>query len=813
MNRHYVNAALHSLGRSPAYTVISLLGLAVAFASILLIGAYVRTELTHDRWVPGYEDVYRLGKTVRLGGNSLLSDSGGPAEGLWLKQDIPEVQAVARLLPSERPMSLRSHEVEIFTTVVWADPAIFGVLPFPLLAGDHASALQDSDSLVISRSLARQLLGTEQAVGQVVEVDGRPMRITAVLDALPGPSHLSIDALASSSSTHSGMAVKGGGRAGWGSVHTYLRTTPGSIAAVRDALPSLVDRHVSAADLRGLVPPERMSSVYSYELQPLSGLHMAPRKDLVVPYATDIFEPSGDMSLVLALSAIAVLILLLATANFVNIMSARAAQRAMEVGMRKVVGASRWQLVGQFVGESTTLAAAGAVIGILAGLLCLSGFGAYLDRDLPPSFLADPLLASGLLLAFLLAGVLGGIYPGLVMSAFRPAQVLRGAATHATRAGALRHALVIFQFALLIVLVVAVMVIGRQVSFLVHGNFRVDTDQLLYVHTPCSDALKDRIAALPGALGVACTDETLLGLDGAPVVPASLPDGTPFTFNVVGVGPGALELLGVKLLAGRLPASLATTPAPQQGNAQAPGGVLVNYAAVRGLRLGSPEEAIGQPMPGSLGPPPPIIGVVDDFPLRSLRDSIGPVVFRPAGRPSLLLVRLDGEDIQQTLRDIERVWKTSGDAGPFRRFRSQFHDQYVRHMYEDIARMKQLCMVFSIIAAFIAALGIYGLSALAVEHGAAGVGVRKVFGASRSDILQLLLWRFTAPVLVASLLAWPVSYWVMRRWLEGFAYRIDLAPWIFLAASATAMTVALAAVIGHALQLSRVRPVVALRHR
>lgn len=810
MARHYVNAALHSLSRSPAYAIISLLGLAVAFASLLLIGAYVRSELTHDQWVPRHEDVYRLHKVVAYSGQALATNSMAAAEPLWLKQDVTELEAVARLHP--RTQKLRRDDLELYTTVVWADPEIFRVLPFPILAGDRTSPLEDSDAIVISRAMARRLLGTEQAVGETIEVDGRPMRVTAVLDALPGPSHLAIDVLASGNSTHSGLAVEGSGRSGWGPVYAYVRTAPGSVAAVRNALPALIDRHVSAdtPEMRGIPPPDRTSEIFSYELHPLSDLHMLRQKDLLALNPSDVFEPIGDMNLVLALSAIALLILLVATANFVNIMSARAARRSVEVGMRKVSGASRMQLVRQFIGESTVLAAAGAIVGLVAGLLCLRGFGAYLDRDLPPSFLLDPVLAVGLMLCVLLPGVLGGIYPGLVISSFRPALILRGAATLAARAGVLRHASVVFQFALLIVLVVAVLVIGRQVAFLVQDNFRVDTDQLLYVHVGgrCTDALKDRIDALPGARGAACAEESLIDLNGARVVPAALPDGTPFRFHIVSVGPGALELLGLKPLAGRFPSGFLTDPSAQQdGFAR---GVLVNNAAVRGLRLDSPDAAIGQPFPGSLGLPPPIAGVVDDFPMRSLREPIGPVMFQPQGHTSLLLVKVSAEAIQETLREIERVWKSIGVDGPFR---SQFHDQYVQRLYEDVARMKRLCIVFSMIAAFIAALGIYGLSALAVEHGAAGIGVRKTFGASRSDILQLLLWKFTTPILVASLLAWPVSYWVMRRWLEGFAYRIDLAPGIFLAASGAALVVAVAAVIGHALQLSRVRPVVALRHR
>lgn len=808
MSRHYVSAALHSLGRSPASTSISLLGLAVAFASLLLIGAYVRTELTHDQWIAGHENVYRLHKSMRFDGNGLASDTGSPAEGLWLKLDIPEVEAVARLRP--RTQKLRSDAVEIFTEVVWADPEIFQVLPLPLLAGDPASALRSSDSIVISQALARRLLGTEQVTGRMIEVDGEPMRITAVLDALPGPSHLSLDALASGNSRKSGLAVEDGGRIGWDTVHSYVRIAPGSLSRVHDALPLLVDRRVSSGDMGGLPPIERMSSVFSYELQPLSSLHMEPHRVVGVSQS-EMIEPTGNMRLVLALSAIGLLILLLAMANFVNLMSVRATQRAMEVGMRKVTGASRLQLVLQFVGESTALAAAGATVGILAGLLCLPGFGAYVDRDLPPSFLADPVLAAGLLLALVLTGLLGGIYPGLVISSFRPAQILRGAATHAARAGALRHGLVTFQFALLIVLVVSVLVISRQVTFLVQMNSRTDADQLLYVDVGgrCG-ALKERVGALPGALEVACAEKWLLGLEGARVVPETLPDGTPFTYHVLDVGQEALELLGVKLLAGRFPAHAAATPGSAQGDGTAANGLLINHAAVRALGFSSAEAAIGQPPVRQMSGGVLITGVVDDFPTGSLRAPIGPVVFRKGGFEFLLLVKLRADLIQQTVRDIEQMWKDSGSDKPFS---SQFHNQYVQRLYDDVTHMKQLCTIFSIIAAFIAALGIYGLSALAVEQSAVGIGVRKAFGASRADILRMLLWRFTAPILVASLLAWPISWWIMRRWLEGFAYRIELSPGILLAASASALAVALAAVIGHALQLARVRPVVALRHR
>ena len=452
--------------------------------------------------------------------------------------------------------------------------------------------------------------------------------------------------------------------------------------------------------------------------------------------------------MVIVLASIAVLILLVATSNFVNILTARAAGRAVEIGVRKMAGATRLDCVVQFIGESMALAAVGALAGVAAGMVLLRGFGGFLNRDLVPAFAADPPLVACLAVALLATGVLGGLYPGMVMSSFRPAQVLKGLVMQAARRGIMRKLLVVFQFALLIVLVVAVLVMGRQISFVMQGNFRVDTEHLLFVEAACTVTLTARLGAVSGVRGAACADRSLLGMEGSAIVPATLPDGTAFKFNVVGVGPGALELHGLKPLAGRFHSDRSAT-APED----IPAGVVIDHAALRGLRLGSPADAIGKPLPGSVGTPPEVIGVVDDFPLRSLRDPVGPLVFRPAYRPALAVVKLDGHDIPQTLRGIEQVWKSSGDAGPLK---SQFHAQFVRAQYEDIGRLRKLCMAFSLVTAFIAALGLYGLSALAIEQSAAGIGVRKAFGAGRADILGLLLWQFLKPVLVASLLAWPL---------------------------------------------------------
>lgn len=793
---HYLRAAAGNLTRNLGYALISLLGLAVAFATLFLITAYVKDELTHDAWIPGHADVYRLAKTARFGQQVLKGDASDAVEALWLKQDIPEVRNVVRLWPEER--GVRSGSIEFSNTVVWADPELFKVLPLRTFDGSADRALEDPDGIVISRALARNLFGTERVIGRSLEIDRKfTARVTAVLEDFPGASHLSIDLIASSRSSHSPFAAQSRGRINFGPVYAYVRLAPGTLEAVRSALPALVDRHVSAADLPGVDPGARMSEMWTYDLQPISGIHMIPAQDRLVPLPTDLFTPAGDRLVVMALAAVAILVVLVAAANFINIMTAMAVRRATEVGVRKVSGARRSDLVVQFMGESTLLATVAALVGVAAGLYYLPTFGAFLNRELSFDHVLNPVMAVSMLGMTLLVGALGGFYPALVLSALRPALVLNGDGTPLARTGTMRSALVVFQFVLLIVLVVVVTVISRQIAFVTNSKFGLDTDQLLFVNAPCNDALRDRMNVVPGVRGAACADRSVLGMDGAAPVPATLPDGTPFRFNVVGIGPGALELYGLRPLAGRFDGQ----------------GVIINQAALRGMRFSTPEHAIGQPLtPGSVGDPPPIIGVVADFPLRSLRDPIGPVVFkvRPAVSRSLLMIKLSGENLGESLQAIDRVWKESASGPPPK---SQFYNQLVQRQYEDIIRMKEMGVVFSVIATIIAGLGLYGLSALAIEQRALEIGIRKSLGASKGDISRLLLWQFMLPALLANLFAWPVAYLVMRRWLEGFAYRADLNWSVFLAASAIALVVALAAVAGHAFQLARLRPIVALRHR
>jgi putative ABC transport system permease protein len=824
MLKHYIMAAIRGGYRNFSFTLISLLGLAVAFSAMVLIGAYVRGELTYEKWIPNYENIYRLAKTASFAPQQTLKgDASGPIEALWLKQDIPEVKAVVRMWPEER--GLRNGQIEIISTVVWADPELFEVLALPLHAGNPELALADPDSILLTRDTARSLFGTDNVIGKTVEIDRKfTGRITGVLEDFPGASHLELRVIASSRSSHSPFADPRAPQSiGFGPVYTYLKLSPNSLATVQSSLPSLIDLHVSASDVRGIPPGTKMSTIFTYDLQPIVSIHILPQEDRLVPQATDMFGAPGDLTVVLALTAVAALILLVAAVNFVNFMLARAAQRSVEIGVRKISGASRVNLIVQFMGEATALSIVGAILGIIVGLIFLPAFGAFLNRHLYFFGPADLILPTSILVLAVLVGCLAGVYPALAMSAFHPVTVLRGLPSSVASAGLLRKALVAFQFTVLIVLVVAVTVINRQTKYVLQNNFSLDTDQLLFIDAECKDSLRNRIAALPSVRGVSCAERAILGMDGANPVPATLPDGTSFQFHMVGIDAGALELYGLKPLAGRfLEMEAASATSSSAGGAERvaatrnvsglsapPFGVVINESALRGLRYGTPQEAIGKVLPGSVGQGPQIIGVVADFPLRSLRDPIGPLVFRPAYNPTYMIVKLAGQTVGQKLEAIEQVWKDFGNGRPLK---SRFYSQFVQSQYEDIARAQQLCTLFSVIAALVAGLGLYGLSALAVRQRAMEIGVRKIYGASREGIVRLLLWQFTLPVLFASLIAWPLSYLLMGRWLQGFAYRIDMVWWMFAAASVLAVLVAAISVLGHAMRLARLQPADAIRH-
>lgn len=811
MFSNYLSAALRNLLRSRLYAAINIAGLAVGFAAALLIALFIRDELSFEHWMPGFEQTYIVRSEYEGPMGSLAFDRSEVRMAEWLRSDFSSIESAARLSKTpiaEPPIAgIRHGDVEGNERFYWADPNIFAVLPLPAIAGDLSTALERPDGLVLTRRMGRKYFGRDDPIGETIELDRQhSMTVTAVLADLPSDTHLNFDFLASGKAAFSDLTrldglppLRGGMQA-----FTYFRLKPGAdIAQVRNAMPEFLERHGVTASIK---PATDTGAKITFPLFPIADIHLS--KGML----NFLMKPRGNPTTVYALGAVGFLLILVAGINFVSLMTARAARRAVEVGIRKVSGAMRRQLALQFIGESVIYVSIGLALatGLVAALL--PGFNAYLQRDsIALDLWRDGLLA--LLGAALVIGVLAGIYPAVVLPSFHPAAVLKGGAIKNVGSAAVRRGLVVLQFALLIGLLLASLIVFRQTSFAFNEGMRLDSSETLLVRTTCAAPFKERVRQLQGVRAAACSSAMALNYE-RQVADIPRADGTAVPLDLAVVDFGFFELYGVSPAAGRLFSR-------DQGldSGDSPSSMIINETAARKFGFASNQAAIGQSIELSAGMARntplhagayQIVGVVPDVSVDAVHEQINPAAYFTSPRGHQFLnIKLRGENIPETLAAIDQAWARTGEPRAITR---TFLDQRVQELYLDITRQSQLFRLFSGIAVFIAGLGLFGLSAFTAETRTKEIGIRKAMGAGRTNILKLLLWEFSKPVLWANLIAWPVGYWTMRRWLEGFAYHIDLTPGMFVAASALALVIALLTVASHAALVARAQPATALRY-
>jgi putative ABC transport system permease protein len=802
MLRSYLAAALRHLARNQLYAWINIIGLAIGFAAAILITAFVWHERSFEHFLPGYESIYRLSAEVNIGkpGASSTDDLKGPIVE-QLRLDFPQIRRIASLRNDYFSNSLRHGNVEaVEPGFWWADPDIFEVLPLAAAAGDLRTALERPDGLVLTRRMARKYFGTELPLGQTIEIDHeRTMRVTAVLEDLPSNTHLNAEIFGSARAlppTPAGFVFR---------CYVYLRLAPGASAeALRAALPAFVDRNSpgqsgKASDTRG------------YSLIPIGDIHLRPTGRFAM-------KPGGDPRLLRAIAIVGLLVLLAAAINYINLMTARSSRRAVEVGVRKAAGGSRGDLMRQFIGESVMYCLIGMMFAVALAELLLPWLNGFLDRSIVFEYW-HPLWLVGLLGLVLVVGTLAGIYPALVLSAFRPATVLKGVGPQAAGSGRLRQLFVVLQFAILIGLILATGVINLQTAFGLREGLRFDKDQLLSILVPPTDCLGSvfarRVGALPGVRGTACSMEFLVNYQTQQYRTA---DGREVALNSTYIDPGLFELLGLAPVAGRFfsqDRASDVIAGIQERDSTTIYHTVVNETAARQLGFADPAAAIGQIFTSITDAKPgtrrEIIGVVQDFAHNSVRVPIDPVFYddiAPYGNQ--LNVKLRGTSVPETLQAIDQLWKQMAPLpAPITR---QFYDQYTQTLYRDLERQSTLFSLFAAIALLLAGLGLFGLAAFTVERRTREIGIRKALGAATGDIVRLLLWQFTRPVLWANLIIWPLAAWLMTRWLRTFAYHIDLPLWLFPATGVATLTIALLTVSVHSILVARAKPVAALRY-
>ncbi|NBC16737.1 MAG: FtsX-like permease family protein [Bacteroidetes bacterium] len=802
MLRNYLTIALRHLRRHPGYAAINVVGLAVGMACCLLILLFVRDELSYDRFHDNAERVYRI---VSDWGDFSVPATSWPVVSR-LEDDFPQIEAHARLLQTD---GLVRYGDESFVEehLFAANPAVFDVFSFPLRQGDPATALSRPFTTVITPEIAEKYFGDADPMGQTLRVDNQyDLEVTGVLEPIPAASHVHPDFFLSWSTLDAALDYSEAMADNWGAngIYTYLLLPENADPTTLEAqFPDFVDRH-AGSDWNGA----------TLLLQPLTDIHLHSHHNSEI-------EPNGNIAYVYVFSIIAAFVLLIAGINFVNLSTARSAERAKEVGVRKSMGAQRGQLVRQFLAESVVLAVLALVLAVALVALALPAFRALSGKALDVGVLTDGFTLAAFAATTLVVGVLAGAFPAFVLSRFQPVRVLRGRLRQGRGGGWLRKGLVTFQFAVSVVLIVGTAVVYTQLDYLRSARLGFDQERVVMVpmqggddvHLPRYDAFRQALAQQPGVEAVSASSEglpsELLNGTGIAFADAGVPDDSLQGLRLVAVSHDFFDALGAEMVAGRGFSRELPTDS---------GAFVVNEAALDLLAqdlpqpLRAPADALGKQLRGWSEWPPrgPLIGVADNFNMATLHESVEPILFML--QPdwfSHYVVRVQPGDLDATLGALRSTWAQFYPDWPFD---YRFVDQAFDAQYRAEERLGQIFGIFAGLAILIACLGLFGLAAFTAQQRTKEIGVRKVLGASVTQIVALLSKEFVALVGLAFVIAAPVAYLAMDRWLSDFAYRTDLSAFLFLGAGGIALAIAVLTVSYHALRAALADPVQSLRY-
>lgn len=803
MLKHHLTVALRNLRRNGAYSILNVVGLAIGLASCMLCYLFIADELSYDRHHEKADRIYRLVLDLKLPSQSVRPFAiASPPMGPAVEENFPEVEEMVRFRPYFEGglpgrVSVSRGENRFYETFFWVDESVFDLFTLPLLAGDPATALVEPYTIVISRSLAEKHFGGTEVVGRVLKLDTgfseADYEITGVMEDVPETTHLHFDVLASFSTLDSETDIRNQLDA-WPSydMYTYLLLPEGYPPEELEAkFPAFIES----------VGGEQARRALTWRLQPLTDIHLHS-------HLLSEAEPNSDVAYLYIFTAIAVFTLLTACINFVNLATARAGDRAREVGMRKVVGAHRSQLVRQFLGEAVVLTALATAGAFVLARLALPVLNSLIGKQLSMAELASPAAAAVVLGAVLLVGVVAGSYPAFFLASFRPVDVLKGGVFAAGPRGVLfRRALVVVQFAISIVLIVATVVVSDQLSYMKGQRLGVDIEDVVVI--PVRDSsLRDRYDVVRGELvrdpqvRAASLSAIVLGKQPPNISMRGAGLDEPVTIDTMVIDEEFVEMFGLEMVAGR--------DFSPQIESDPKDAFIVNETAVEALGWGSPAEAVGKEVIWGGIKPGRVVGVVKDFHYRPLRFPIQPLILHV--RPLVfhyVFARIDSADVAGALASLEESWRRVLPDRPFEYF---FLDAEFARLYRAEEALAKAFGYFAVIALVVACLGLLGLAAYSAQKRTKEIGVRKVLGASSPGLVVLLSREVTALVLIAAVLALPAALLVMNRWLEDFAFRIDLSPAPFVAGALAALLIAWVTVASQAWRAAVKRPVETLRY-
>jgi putative ABC transport system permease protein len=796
--KNYLKSALRNIKRYKGYTFINIAGLAIGMACCILILMYITTELSYDRYHINADRIVRLGLDANMGGTTVVTPISNVPSAPTLIQAYPEVLDAARI----RTVSKRAvqYEDNVFfeNGILYADNSIFQVFTFPMLKGDPSTALKPAYTVVLTEETAQRYFGHDDPLGKILKFNNEfDFQVTGVMQNVPKNSHFTFDMLCSFETLYD---LNREAMEEWFNfnLYTYLLLSEGfDYRELEKKFPALVDKHMG--DIL-----KALGGEINFFLQPLTSIHLHSNMENEI-------RPNSSINYIYIFTAIGLFILCIACINFMNLATARSSTRAKEVGMRKVVGAERKELIRQFFGESLIYSIFSLMIAILFVWFTMPFVESLSGRKMSLNLLEMPWLLPSFLGLVLFVGFVAGSYPAFFLSSFRPAQVLKGNLKAGSTNSRLRSFLVVAQFMISICLIIGTGIILRQLNFMKNTNLGYEKANVVVVEVrdekiqDSFESVKAEIQKIPGVLSVSSSS----------LVPGHEPNVQPFIpegytaqqaqlMESFSVDHDFFPTLGMEIIKGR---NFSLEYGTDSSTA-----VIINETAAKrfnwddpiGKTIQVPSDEVGKWKTYT------VVGVVKDFHRTSLHSVIAPQLI--GNDPSYfdtLAIRINPENSAGTLSLLREKWK---ELDPVRPFEFLYLDVMIDRLYGAEERLSDIFSSFSVFAIFIACLGLFGMASFAAEQRTKEIGIRKVLGASVPGVVVLLSKDFLKLIVAANIIAWPLAYFGMNKWMQNFAYKSGIGVWIFVYTAILAVGIALATVSYQSIKAALLNPVEAIKY-
>jgi putative ABC transport system permease protein len=790
----YFKNAVRTLISQRFYSLINIVGLSIGITACILVTFYIKHDLSYDKYHKNAENIYRIEFSITQDGitNHLVQSQAllGPT----LKNEYPEIKKISRIYFSNRSLVKAGDKNNFEDRIVYADSAFFEIFSYQAIAGDETRFLKRPNSIILTESTAKRYFGKDDPLGKTIEIDNQySFEVTGVIKDVPVRSHFKFDFIATYSSLDKQPVA--GYFPQWGATfgsYTYMLADKGfDPKAFEKKTENFFSTHI-----------KEYEGGWRVLVRPLLDIHLNS-------HSGDEIEENSSMSRIIIISSIALFILLLACINFVNFSTARSSERAREIGMRKVIGAARFQLIQQFLGESVLFSLVSLLISIFAVKLLMPSFSSLVGTEIGIGYYSDWTIMLLILGGVLAVGILAGLYPALVISSYKPVKVMKGdysANTGKNKASYLRKGLVILQFSISIILIAGTIIVNLQLRYL--RNYSMGFDKEYMIVLPAYGkignnykTIKNELRSIPGVLSAtagrgAPTSSNNIGTECRPN--GNINNIGAFGIEVNSVDYDYMNHFGVKLVAGRY--------FSEDFPGDFPNAMVINEKMVRSLGFKNAQDVLGKSYSIQLNEyKPEIIGVIKDFNSSSLHNEITNQVFMT--NPNWFkefIVKVRSKDMSSTINSLKEVWAKFFPQYPFE---YSFLDESIDKLYKSEERYSKVISTFSVVALLIACLGLFGLASFIAEQRKKEIGIRKVQGASIKSIVHLVSNEFMILVIVSNVIAWPVAYFFMNKWLTSFAYRINISLWTFIGAGTLALIIALLTVSFQAVKAALANPV------